>query len=493
MQMSKIANVLDSASMGIWRITILSNNKPKLNASPKMLELLGLDDCCPDTEEEVFEAWANRVCPESKDATDKYLSNIINNGHDEVVYKWNHPKLGVRYVRCGGVGYKESDGTQVLEGYHYDVTEYMEQHLQDTLIVNALANTYSCMFYIDLAEDRYVSYTNNLANVAQKVPKEGTLVDGGKFIAENFSQPFEHERLAKFVDMTTINERMKNTNTVSITYRGVLVDWVRLTLVVTDRNADGTISHMLATIKDVTDIKRLEKDRLEELKANIEANRAKTMMLQNMTHEIRTPLNAMFGFSQLLSMSDENISAEQRAEYFNYIYNSFNMLTMLIDDVLDIADAEHGNYRINKHVFSVNAMCRNAMEMAELRCPAGVKMYSTSEVEDTFTIDSDDRRIQQVLVNYLTNSCKHTQKGEIHLHVSTTEHPGRLTFSVTDTGEGIPVDERHDIFKRYKKANNCIKGSGLGLNICSTIADKLGGEVKLDESYNNGARFVFIL
>ena len=175
------------------------------------------------------------------------------------------------------------------------------------------------------------------------------------------------------------------------------------------------------------------------------------------------------------------------------IYNSFNMLSMLIDDVLDVANAEHGNYKIQKSEFKINEVCRSAVQMAEMRLMAGVRMYFTSEVDDDHTVLSDSRRIEQVLVNFLTNACKHTRKGEIHLHLSTTENPERLTFSVTDTGTGVSKDIAKDVFKRYKKADDETQGSGLGLHICKTIADKLGAEIKLDETYTGGARFVFVL
>lgn len=69
----------------------------------------------------------------------------------------------------------------------------------------------------------------------------------------------------------------------------------------------------------------------------------------------------------------------------------------------------------------------------------------------------------------------------------------RLTLSVRDTGEGIPAEMTHTIFKRYAKANAMVQGLGLGLNICSIIADKLNAEISLDESYRTGARFVFVL
>lgn len=169
------------------------------------------------------------------------------------------------------------------------------------------------------------------------------------------------------------------------------------------------------------------------------------------------------------------------------------MLSMLIDDVMDMTDAEHGNYRIQIGTVEVNKVCRAAMQMAEMRLLDGVKLYFVTDIDDSYTIQSDGRRIEQVLVNFLTNACKHTQKGEIRLQVSTTEHPGRLTFSVTDTGEGIPPEIGNNIFQRYRKANAGVQGSGLGLHICSIIAEKLNAEIKLDQSYSNGARFVFVL
>ncbi|MCR5139803.1 MAG: ATP-binding protein [Bacteroidaceae bacterium] len=101
--------------------------------------------------------------------------------------------------------------------------------------------------------------------------------------------------------------------------------------------------------------------------------------------------------------------------------------------------------------------------------------------------------MQQVLTNFLTNACKHTSKGEIHLHLSLSENPGNVTFSVTDTGTGVPADQAEAIFERFTKLDSFKQGTGLGLAICRMIAEILHGEVKLDTTYTaGGARFVFI-
>ena len=224
-----------------------------------------------------------------------------------------------------------------------------------------------------------------------------------------------------------------------------------------------------------------------------QANEIKTSFVQNMSHEIRTPLNAVVGFAQILALPDGFNTPEEKEQYAGYINNSSALLTMLIDDILDLSDMEHGNYRVEFGETQCNLVCQVAIKTVEFRTPPEVNMYFTSEVDDSFTIVSDPRRVQQVIINYLTNSCKHTEKGEIHVHVSDSEVPGKVTFSVTDTGCGVPAEKAESIFERFTKLDSFTQGSGLGLSICRLIADKLGGEVKLDTSYTGGARFLFIL
>lgn len=492
-EMKEIADTIDVAQMGLWRIELFDEEMPRMKASKKMLELLGLKRTGKYSQEAIYEAWHSRICPEALDSVNASVQKMINGKQDENTYKWNHPTLGERYVRCGGVAYKEPGRGYVLVGYHYDVTEQLAIEMENNFVATSLANTYACLYYLDIKADSYVACSNNVSNVAKIIPDKGVTSTTMDRFAEHLCHEDYTGKIREFTDLSTIDERMKNTNRIACEFKGATLSWCEAAFIACDRNADGSINHVILAIKDLSEEKNAELEQIAKLKAYVEASKAKTRMLQNMSHEIRTPLNAMFGFSQLLSLPDGSLSDDEKAEYFNYIYNSFNMLSMHIDDVLDIANAEHGNYRITIGDVDVNEVCRNSMQMAESRKQERVNMYFTTDLEDGYTIQSDGRRIQQVLVNYLTNACKHTFDGEIHLHVSKTETPGRLTFSVADTGEGIPSEMADDIFVRFKKLNAQIQGSGIGLNICSIIAEKLNGEVKLDTSYTEGARFIFII
>lgn len=223
------------------------------------------------------------------------------------------------------------------------------------------------------------------------------------------------------------------------------------------------------------------------------ANGMKTAFIQNMSHEFRTPLNSIIGFSQLLCMPDEYISEEEKAEYLDYITNNSRLLTVMVNDMLSISDMEKGIYSIRIKPTNVNEMARQAIKAAEFRWPAGVSQVRLFGVDEDVRYLTDGMRVLQILINFLTNACKHTTSGEIAIGNSLTENPGFITFYVADTGPGVPADMAESIFERFVKLDNNKQGAGLGLSICRMMAEKLGGKVWLDTRYTKGARFVFTI
>jgi len=222
------------------------------------------------------------------------------------------------------------------------------------------------------------------------------------------------------------------------------------------------------------------------------ANAAKTRFVQNMSHEVRTPLNAIVGFSQLLSLPDDALSPEEKQEFSNHIMNNTKILMMLLEDILNTTDMENGRYRITYDEGELHYMCRAAITSSEHRLQPGVKMLYEPESDEPYTFRTDPQRVQQILINLLTNACKHTSQGQIVLASSITAHPGFVTFTVTDTGSGIPADQAEAIFERFTKLNGFVQGTGLGLSICREIATLMGANVYLDTTYTaGGARFVF--
>ena len=243
-------------------------------------------------------------------------------------------------------------------------------------------------------------------------------------------------------------------------------------------------------------IRRLARtnSRLREVNEKVRlADAAKTRFVQNMSHEVRTPLNAIVGFSQLLALPDGSFSPEEKDEFAGHIINNTKMLTMLLDDILNVSAMDSGNYRISYEDGEVHFIAQAAISSTEHRLQPGVRMYYEPESAEPYHFRTDPRRVQQVLINLLTNSCKHTPEGEIKLSSSLTARPGYVTYAVTDTGSGVPASEAEKIFDRFTKLNDFVQGTGLGLSICRDIAERMQARVYLDTSYTGakGARFVF--
>lgn len=391
-------------------------------------------------------------------------------------------------------------GTCVLHVYvqEDERAEIRKSEIRNINIIQALATSYEQVNYITMGEGTYSASCSNY-DVSDEhtrlktIQTEGFVQKAINYACSNLVSASFRNEVAEFSDLSTINSRMALTHMISIQFKNYNEVWYEWSYIVADRNPDGSINHLIWAVRKIEDEKQAEIRKQKILEDNIAANEAKTVFLQNMSHEIRTPLNAMFGFSQLLGMPEGTWTENERKEYNRYVLNSYYMMDMLINDIIDVSDSENGNYRIEEGDVNINEICRSALTSVEHRKPAEVDMRLTTDITDDFIIRTDGRRIQQVLVNLLTNACKHTVSGEIVLSCSSKEAEGKLVFAVTDTGEGIPEDKAGEIFQRFTKLNQFSQGSGLGLHICQTVAQKLGGEIYLDSTYKDGARFVFII
>lgn len=224
-----------------------------------------------------------------------------------------------------------------------------------------------------------------------------------------------------------------------------------------------------------------------------QANRMKTAFIQNMSHEIRTPLNAVIGFSQLLALPDGAVTQEEREEYMNYVTNNSQLLTVMINDILSLSDMEKGKYNVCLAPTNLNEVVRQSVKTVENRVSSGVLIVRESDIEEHALYMVDGLRVQQILINFLTNACKHTTNGRILVTSSLKETPGFITFSVADTGPGVPPEKAEAIFERFVKLDANKQGAGLGLSICRMMATSMGGKVWLDQQYTDGARFVFTI
>jgi len=218
-----------------------------------------------------------------------------------------------------------------------------------------------------------------------------------------------------------------------------------------------------------------------------ESSRMKAAFVANISHEIRTPLNAIVGFSGLLEDADE----EERKEFIHIINNSSDLLLNLVSDVLDLSRLDSTNFKLTLADYNIYDCCRKVQESIQPRIQPGVDLILTFSDKD-FVMKTDGLRVQQLLLNLLSNAAKFTEQGEINLDYRVDREGKRVVFSVTDTGCGVPPEKQESIFNRFEKIDEFKQGTGLGLPICRVIADRLNGTLTLDTAYTRGARFIFV-
>ena len=246
---------------------------------------------------------------------------------------------------------------------------------------------------------------------------------------------------------------------------------------------------ILYTAWDITDQKILERKlRLAKEEAE-ESNRIKSAFLANMSHEIRTPLNAIVGFSSILA---EDVSEEERIEYLSIISKNNDILLQLINDILDLSKIEVGTLEYVYANIDVNKMLSEIEQAARMRQPnANVAICAVMPMPDLL-LYTDQRRITQVLNNFISNAMKFTNAGSITFGYEEPKD-GYIRFFVTDTGTGIPPEKVADIFNRFVKLDSFKQGTGLGLAISQNIVKELKGEIGVASELGKGSTFWFTL
>mgnify|MGYP002561129413 FL=1 len=233
---------------------------------------------------------------------------------------------------------------------------------------------------------------------------------------------------------------------------------------------------------------KLSTQKLATSRINAEnAMRAKSVFLSNMSHEIRTPLNALSGFSSLLT--EEGLDDETRRQCNEVIRQNSELLLKLINDVIDLSSLEFGKLQFCIAQHDAVSICRNVIDTVNKVKQTQAELTFTTELEE-MPIETDDSRLQQVLINLLINATKFTPQGSIVLKLE-KETDDTVLFTVTDTGCGIPKDKQANIFQRFEKLNENAQGSGLGLSICQLIIEHIGGQIWIDSEYAEGSRFCF--
>ncbi len=391
------------------------------------------------------------------------------------------------------LGSANLEGETVFVALIRDITEREAKQLEISQFKQALDKTLDCVFMFD-PESLLFTYVNqgalNHIEYSYDEIMELTPVD----LKPEFDKEKFRRILNKLIDgsVPSMNfETVHKSKSGKLIPVDVFLQYIRY---------DEGGGRFVAISRDISERKNAEKVIKNALEEAERANNAKSDFLARMSHEIRTPMNGVLGTVNLLENTELD---KKQAKYVQTIKRSGDNLLVILNEILDYSKIEAGQFTISVEPFGIKDVMEDICQLyssvaKEKNISLGFK-YSDDIAKHVI---GDGVRLRQVLLNLVGNAIKFTQKGEIEIvaeldKVINDTNKISVKFSVKDTGCGIPKEVIGDIFEAFSQADTSTVrkagGTGLGLPICKSIIEMMGGKIDVISEENVGSEFFFSL
>ena len=263
---------------------------------------------------------------------------------------------------------------------------------------------------------------------------------------------------------------------------------------------DGKPGGIVGVLVDITEQKQAEVELATARDIAESADRVKSAFLATMSHELRTPLNSIIGFTGILLQELAGPLNQEQSKQLGMVRNSARHLLALINDVLDISRIEAGELSITTESFDLTASLRKILDIA-----APLAESKGLELREEFDghlgqISGDSRRLEQVVLNLISNAIKFTLEGTVTVSATILRddpHHPQACVRVTDTGVGIRESDLADLFVPFRQIDSRLsrehEGTGLGLAICKRLTEMMGGRISVESEPGEGSRFSITL
>ena len=279
------------------------------------------------------------------------------------------------------------------------------------------------------------------------------------------------------------------------------------------KSAGGEVDFLEGFVDDITERKRYEEE-LTRYQENLEAivdvrteelmiaklraeesDRLKSIFLASMSHELRTPLNSIIGFTGIMLKGLAGELNPEQYKQLGFVKNSANHLLALINDILDISKIESGQLEVASAPFNIRESIEkviNTLQPLAKNKKIDLNYYVDPAIN---VITGDCRRVEQILINLLSNSVKFTEKGYVNLNA--VVNSDNINVEVVDTGIGIEEKNIPKLFNPFQQLDTGTtrkyEGTGLGLSICKKLLELMGGRIYVQSEFGKGSRFTFTL
>lgn len=467
----------------------------------------------PRSYKDIALQFSETVAPEYKqdwiDFSDvNYLKQYMSkDNHREYVYEL--PVADKKMRRFSVDVIERVDGVATLllfsfmgiDDYRAQVISLHKTMSEQKVLLDYFVESYDSAYFIDLSKMSYEILHMN-PEFTKIFGSCGEGEEGMKLFIEKYVHPDDRDLILQVSDKEYVKNRLKEEPSFGFTIREVFDGEEKNMRGIIVRGSDE--DHVAVGFMDITaqviEQKEAEKQLQEALSMAQAANRAKTIFLNSMSHDIRTPMNAIIGFTNLASKHSDN--KEQVEDYLKKIGQSSDHLLSLINDVLDMSRIESGKMHLDEKTENLFELIATLKDIVQADVEAKQHDFSVDmvDVKDE-NIICDKLRVNQVLLNIVSNAVKYTDNGgKISMRITEKEVKisGYATyeFCVKDNGMGMTQEYLKTIFDPFSRVKSStvsgIQGTGLGMAITKNIVDMMGGKIEVNSELGEGTEITVV-
>ncbi len=482
----------EAAQMGIWEYDVVNN---VLTWDARMYALYGISE---SDFSGAYEAWEKGVHPEDlEQARSELQATLQGQGEFHTTFRVRWPDGNIRFIEAHAMTQRDADGRGIrMTGVNWDITDRRRAELARIV-----------------SEERFRDLFENATDLIQAVTPEGRFVyvnpawmktlgydrtDIQSLTIADVIHPDSLEHCMRVFQALLTGHPVPRTEAQFRTRKGRSI-WVEGQL--SCKFEDGRPTTTRGIFRDIT-VQKKTMAQLATAKLRAEsADRLKSAFLATMSHELRTPLNSIIGFTGIVQKEMAGPLNEEQKKQLGMVTKSAAHLLHLINDVLDLSKIEAGQLEVESAPFPLEESLRHCLEMIA-PLAARKKLEVRSEISgDLGLLTSDRRRVEQIVINLLTNAIKFSETGLVTLIAEFERNgssaPAQVAIRVRDTGAGIKPEDLERLFQPFQQLEQGLsrpqEGTGLGLSICKKLLTLLGGEISLESEWGKGSTFSITL